>query len=88
MLAPALVPWVAVHYSWRAAFLITGFFSLLWIVWWFRYYRRPAFYPRLTKAPSWRTSSRSDAAEAAGPRIPWPRLWGYRQTWAFAIGKF
>ncbi|HEY1807893.1 MAG TPA: MFS transporter, partial [Acidobacteriaceae bacterium] len=88
VLAPALVPWVAVHYSWRVAFLITGCFSLLWIVWWYRYYRRPGLYPRLTKGELEYIQQDATPAEAASPQIPWPRLWSYRQTWAFAIGKF
>lgn len=88
VLAPALVPWVAVRYSWRAAFLITGFFSLIWIVWWFRYYRRPGLYPRLTRGELEYIQQDGAPAETTTPEIPWPRLWGYRQTWAFAIGKF
>src|SRR3984957_1294862 len=30
VLAPLIVPWVALHYSWRAAFLVTGVFSMVW----------------------------------------------------------
>ena len=86
VLAPLIVPWVALHYSWRAAFLVTGFFSLIWILWWYRNYRKPADHPTLTG-----TELRhiyEQAAEQLGPNVPWLRLLGYRQTWAFAIGKF
>ncbi len=86
ILAPLMVPWVALHYSWRAAFLITGVFSLLWIFWWFRNYRKPADHPTLTG-----TELRhiyEEAAAQMGPRVRWLRLLSYRQTWAFAIGKF
>ena len=89
VLAPAVVPWVALHYSWRAAFLITGAFSMLWIFWWFRNYRRPAEYPKLSAGErSYIEASQMDAGPETGARIPWPRLLGYRQTWAFTIGKF
>ncbi len=86
VLAPLIVPWVALHYSWRAAFLVTGFFSLLWILWWYRNYRKPADHPTLTG-----TELRhiyEQAAEQMGPNVPWLRLLSYRQTWAFAVGKF
>jgi MFS transporter, ACS family, hexuronate transporter len=86
VLAPLIVPWVALHYSWRAAFLVTGFFSLLWILWWYRNYRKPADHPTLTG-----TELRhiyEEAAEQMGPNVPWLRLLSYRQTWAFAVGKF
>jgi ACS family hexuronate transporter-like MFS transporter len=86
ILAPLIVPWVALHYSWRAAFLVTGFFSMIWIFWWYRNYRKPADHPTLTG-----TELRhiyEEAAAQMGPNVPWLRLLGYRQTWAFAIGKF
>jgi MFS transporter, ACS family, aldohexuronate transporter len=87
VLAPLMVPWVVLHFhSWRAAFLITGFFSLAWIFWWYRNYRKPADHPTLTG-----TELRhiyEEAAAQMGPRVRWLRLLSYRQTWAFAIGKF
>ena len=41
ILAPFVVPWVALHFGWRAAFLVTGVFSASWIVWWSIRYRKP-----------------------------------------------
>ena len=86
ILAPAIVPWVALHYSWRAAFLVTGTFSMLWIFWWYRNYRKPADHPTLTGAEL--RYIYEEAAQQMGPGMRWLRLLGYRQTWAFAIGKF
>jgi MFS transporter, ACS family, aldohexuronate transporter len=86
ILAPAIVPWVALHYSWRAAFLITGTFSMLWIFWWYRNYRKPADHPTLTGAEL--RYIYEEAALQMGPGMRWLRLLTYRQTWAFAIGKF
>jgi MFS transporter, ACS family, hexuronate transporter len=86
ILAPLIVPWVALRFSWRAAFLVTGFFSLLWILWWYRNYRKPADHPTLTGAEL--RHIYEEAAAQMGPHVPWLRLLGYRQTWAFALGKF
>jgi ACS family hexuronate transporter-like MFS transporter len=86
VLAPLIVPWVALHYSWRAAFLVTGVFSMVWIAWWYRNYRRPTDHPTLTGAEL--RHIYEEAAAQLGPKVPWLRLLGYRQTWAFAIGKF
>ncbi len=41
ILAPLIVPWVAVRYGWHAAFLTTGLLSAAWILLWFRRYRSP-----------------------------------------------
>jgi MFS transporter, ACS family, hexuronate transporter len=86
VLAPLIVPWVALHYSWRVAFLVTGLFSACWIVWWYRNYRKPAEHPTLTGREL--RHIYEEAALQLGPRVPWLRLLSYRQTWAFAIGKF
>ena len=86
VLAPLIVPWVTLHYGWRAAFLVTGIFSLLWITWWARYYRKPADHPTLTGAEL--RHIYQEAAVQMGPTVPWARLLGYRQTWAFSIAKF
>ncbi len=86
ILAPALVPWITLRFGWRAAFFSTGIFSMLWIAWWYRFYRRPANHPTLTGAEL--RHIYQDATSQMGPDIPWVRLLGYRQTWAFAIGKF
>jgi ACS family hexuronate transporter-like MFS transporter len=48
ILAPLLVPWVTLRYGWHVAFLTTGLFSALWILWWFRRYRRPGDHSALT----------------------------------------
>jgi len=86
ILAPAIVPWVTLRWGWHVAFLTTGLFSVLWILWWFLYYRRPTDHPTLTA-----TELRhiyQDAAEDLGPSVPWRRLLRCRQTWAYSAAKF
>lgn len=85
ILAPAAVPWITLRFGWRAAFLSTGAFSMAWILWWVIRYRRPGEHPRLK--PVELRHIRSDAA-APVKALPWKQLIGYRQTWAYASGKF
>ncbi len=80
ILAPFLVPWVALHFGWRASFLITGTFSAAWIVWWSVKYRKPR------ETMDWTRDGVVTAPEAKS--IAWWRLLAYRQTWGFALGKF
>jgi len=86
ILAPAIVPLVTLRYGWHAAFLTTGIFSVLWILWWFRYYRRPTDHPALTASEL--RHIYQEAAEDLGPSMPWRRLLKCRQTWAFSVAKF
>ena len=71
--------------GWPWAFILTGAIGFVWLVVWWVVYRPPESHPRLSKAEF--AYIRSDAEEAVTP-IPWLKLMGYRQTWAFAIGKF
>ena len=88
MLAPAIVPWVTLRYGWHAAFLTTGLFSVLWILWWFRYYRRPADHPTLTARERLHIYQEAAVDLGPSPSMPWRRLLSCRQTWAFSLAKF
>ena len=84
VVAPLVVPWIALTWGWRWAFIATGAIGLLWLVAWLGVYRPPDEHRGVSKAElAW---IRSDAGEPAGS-IPWRRLLRYRGTWAFLIGK-
>lgn len=84
IVAPLAVPWIALTWGWRQAFVATGSLGFIWLVFWLAIYREPDGHPRLSAAEL--AHIRSDPAESLTP-IPWTKLLGYRQTWAFAIGK-
>jgi ACS family hexuronate transporter-like MFS transporter len=77
ILAPLTVPWVALHFGWRAAFLITGLFSATWIVWWSVRYRTPE-----------RAAEMCEVVTVKPSTLAWWKLLRYRQTWGFMMGKF
>lgn len=86
IVAPAIVPWIAINMGWRWAFIITGAIGFIWLVFWWWLYQPPEKHPRLTQAEL--SHIRSDPQEEAPQKIPWLRLARVRQTWAFAVGKF
>jgi len=87
VVTPAIVPWIVVDLAlgWRMAFIITGVASLAWLVAWVTIYRRPHEAANLSAAE--RAYIESDAPHSA-EKIGWLRLLGYRETWAYALGKF
>ena len=85
IVAPLVVPWVALRLGWQYAFLFTGLFSAAWIVCWLTLYRKPEDDPRLSSAEL--NYILSDRTEPIA-KIPWLHLLGHRQTWTFAAGKF
>ncbi len=86
IIAPLTVPWITMHYGWHAAFLFTGLLGLPWIVWWYVNYRTPDDHPTLTSEEL--RHIYEDNAEQMGPKLPWARLLGYRQTWGIVLAKF
>ncbi len=85
VVAPLTVPWIALTYGWRWAFILIGCLGFVWLIFWLLLYHTPEEHPRLT--PQERTYIRSDTEEAT-EKIVWSRLFSFRQTWAFALGKF
>lgn len=82
-----IVPWITLRYGWREAFVVTGLFGFVWLAFWWPMYRRPAEHPRLLAAERAHIEAGSEGEQATGS-VPWRRLLGYRQTWAFVAGKF
>ena len=93
ILAPILVPYIAIHYSWRFAFIGIGAIGFIWLIFWFAFYDVPAKQKRLSQAEFEYINSDPDrpSAKEEGiekPKISWGKLLRYRQTWAFIAGKF
>jgi ACS family hexuronate transporter-like MFS transporter len=85
IVAPLAVPAITLRWGWQWAFIITGAVGLLWLALWIPLYRDPAIHPHVSQAELGHI--RSDGPEITEAPVPWVRLLGYRQTWAFAIGK-
>ena len=65
ILAPPVATWIAVHYGWRMAFVLTGLLGLLWIPVWNWAARRSA------------PAVKSSASLAHGELLRDRRLWGF-----------
>jgi MFS transporter, ACS family, aldohexuronate transporter len=84
IIAPLAVPWIALTWGWRWAFIATGAIGFLWLLFWLAAYREPSAHPRVSESEL--AYIRSDAVESTTP-IPWASLLRHRQTWAFVVGK-
>jgi MFS transporter, ACS family, hexuronate transporter len=94
IVAPLVVPWIAVKWGWQWAFIITGAIGLIWLIFWFLVYEVPAKHKKLSNAEFEYINSDVENQAVRGekeinqPKIKWIKLLGFRQTWAFFIGKF
>lgn len=92
ILAPLTVPWIQVNWGWEMAFVIMGIIGFLWLIFWFKFYEKPEKQKRLSAAELAYINSGEEVKEAEtlenDKKVSWVKLLGYKQTWAFAFGKF
>jgi len=89
IVAPILVPLIAISLGWRMAFVLTGAVGLIWLIFWFLLYETPAKSKRVKKAElDYINSDSPNKKEEQKPVIKWATLFSYRQTWAIMAGRF
>jgi ACS family hexuronate transporter-like MFS transporter len=91
VVAPLTVPWIAEKMGWDWAFILTGAIGFIWLFLWIFIYEIPAKNKRLSKEEfDYINSDKDEPIELneKPPKTSWFKLLGFRQTWAFVIGKF
>jgi len=84
VLAPLLVPWMAIRWGWPAPFVALGVLGFVWLMCWRIFYESPEKSRRIS--PVELAYIRGDESESASPKISWASLLAHRQTWAFIVG--
>jgi len=85
ILAGLSVPWITFHFGWRLTFVVIGSLGFAWLALWLLLYQKPEDHPRCSKAEL--DYIRGDTPQPV-EKVKWLRLLPYRQTWAYACGKF
>ncbi len=95
LIAPLIIPALALKFGWEMAFIAIGATGFIWMGFWVFIYRKPHLHPRVNKAEldyiNQDSVGEDKPEERAGQpemKIPFLRSFRYRQTWAFAFGKF
>lgn len=87
ILVPLTVPAIAETWGWKWAFILTGVIGFFWLFLWFIFYEVPNKQKRLSKEEY--DYIHADKEEVVvQEKTSWFKLLTFRQTWAFAIGKF
>lgn len=88
VIAPAIVPWIALHYGWPMCFIVAGAAGFFWLVPWLLLYRNsPSDSPRVSEAERDHIAAGQPPAPT-GPALTWLQLFRFRQTWAIILAKF
>ena len=86
IVAPLLVPIIALNFGWQAAFIITGLLGFIWLFFWLRLMNRPEEHPGINAAEL--DLIKADTEEnLEKPTSIW-KIIRTRKVWAIAIGKF
>jgi len=95
LVAPISVPVIAVHFGWEMAFIIIGALGFIWMGFWVFMYKKPHQHHKVNKAELDYINQDSIAETVANNNIEKEELkisfinsFKYKQTWAFAFGKF
>jgi len=87
IVTPLIVPAIALAWGWRAAFIITGLFSVVWLAVWLLFYRKPRDH-KLTSAAEVAWIESDATIEEPTNKVSILRMLKYRQTWAYMCGRF
>lgn len=89
IVAPIVVPLIAVYWGWRMAFAITGGIGFFWLIFWFLLYELPSKSHRVSKEElDYINSDEVTQAEADAKPIKWSKLITYKQTWSIISARF
>lgn len=86
ILAPIVVPIIAVSMGWQWAFILTGAAGFIWLAFWLTGYHRPEDHKRLTAAELAHIAS-DDEVRTTG-RVPYRQLLPHRETLTVILLKF
>jgi ACS family hexuronate transporter-like MFS transporter len=89
ILAPLTVPLIRIAWGWEAAFVVMGLLGFVWLFFWKVLYEKPEEQTRMSlEELSYIKSGEEEiSAQQNQEHVSWWKLLGYKQTWAFAIGK-
>lgn len=90
--APLSIPFIAKAYGWEMAFIIIGALGFVWMGFWLFLYKKPNANPKVNKEEL-AYIHQDDVQENTNnesqlKKISLRQALSYKQTWAFAVGKF
>lgn len=85
ILAPALVPAIALNFGWQSAFLVVGFSGFLWLALWLRFFASPR-QSGIGEEELRYIESDLETAEQTPP-MRWSTLLRHRQTWGYLAAR-
>jgi len=89
IIAPIIVPWIALTWGWQMTFIVAGIAGLCWLLFWFPLYDEPKRQKRLSPDElAYIESDRDEAHGKSAGKVHWLSLLKHRQTWSIIVARF
>jgi ACS family hexuronate transporter-like MFS transporter len=88
IVAPAMIPAIALTLGWRWAFVLAGVAGFVWLLFWLPLYDVPEKRPNLTRTEYELIHSDKEEGGTGGKPMGWGRALLIPQTWSFLTAKF
>ena len=88
VLAPAIVPALAIRFGWHAAFIVAGVAGYLWLFAWWPLFGAPETSSRVAASELALIHSDNDSEPVVNDRVTWAIVLRHRQAWSFVAAKF
>jgi MFS transporter, ACS family, hexuronate transporter len=88
ILSPLIVPWIAITFGWRAAFIVAGLAGFVCLFFWIPLYNIPEKVKRLGAGELAYIRSDAGSKDSETAKVSYWSLLRYRQTWSFIVAKF
>ena len=96
LFAPLTIPLLAKAWGWEMAFIVIGAPGFVWMGFWVFMYKKPSDHPKVNAAELEYieqdqhevVDGETVGKEQEGEKISFWRTLSFKQTWAFAFGKF
>ena len=98
LFAPLTIPLLAKAWGWEMAFIVIGALGFVWMGFWVFMYKKPSEHPRVNAAElEYIEQDKHEVIDGAVakeetedecPKMSFWKTLSFKQTWAFAFGKF
>jgi len=93
--APISIPFIAKAWGWETAFIIIGALGFVWMGFWVLVYQKPEVHPKVNAAELEYIQQDKlvdikfvEGENVVKRKVSFADYFKYKQTWAFAVGKF
>ena len=96
MIAPAAILYIAEAFGWEASFIIIGVLGFIWMGFCVFVYKKPEAHPKVNELElayihqdkESDIHTEASAEKTQGKKLSFLQCFQFKQTWAFAFGKF